>query len=92
MNANSWYLLISNHISWLDIAVLSSLNALPAPKFFLWSGLERLVPVMNKTLKPEEMLKVAYIFARGGRFEDATNAYTNETISASLQGVMPRSY
>ena len=35
VNANSWYLLISNHISWLDIAVLSSLNALPAPKFFL---------------------------------------------------------
>ncbi len=46
----------------------------------VWSGLERLVPVMNKTLKPEEMLKVAYIFARGGRFEDATNAYTNETM------------
>ncbi|MEZ8583400.1 tetrathionate reductase subunit A [Vibrio cyclitrophicus] len=46
----------------------------------VWSGLESLVPVMNKTLKPEEMLKVAYIFARGGRFEDATNAYTNETM------------
>ncbi|MFL7053700.1 tetrathionate reductase subunit A, partial [Vibrio cyclitrophicus] len=46
----------------------------------VWSGLERLVPVMNKTLKPEEMLKVAYIFARGGRFEDATNAYTNKTM------------
>ncbi|MEZ8386011.1 molybdopterin-dependent oxidoreductase, partial [Vibrio splendidus] len=46
----------------------------------VWSGLERLIPVMNKTLKPEEMLKVAYIFARGGRFEDATNAYTNETM------------
>ncbi|CAK1837519.1 tetrathionate reductase subunit A [Vibrio crassostreae] len=46
----------------------------------VWSGLERLVPVMNKTLKPEEILKVAYIFARGGRFEDATNAYTNETM------------
>ena len=46
----------------------------------VWSGLERLMPVMNKTLKPEEMLKVAYIFARGGRFEDATNAYTNETM------------
>ncbi|MCG9560268.1 tetrathionate reductase subunit TtrA [Vibrio chagasii] len=46
----------------------------------VWSGLERLMPVMNKTLKPEEMFKVAYIFARGGRFEDATNAYTNETM------------
>ncbi|MFV8460547.1 tetrathionate reductase subunit A [Vibrio campbellii] len=46
----------------------------------VWSGLERLMPVMKETLKPEEMLKVAYIFARGGRFEDATNAYTNETM------------
>lgn len=31
----AWYLLVSNHISWLDIVVLSALDALPAPKFFL---------------------------------------------------------
>ncbi|BBN80156.1 acyltransferase [Pseudoalteromonas sp. A25] len=30
-----WYLLVSNHISWLDIVVLSAVDALPAPKFFL---------------------------------------------------------
>ncbi|NOU52924.1 acyltransferase [Pseudoalteromonas sp. JBTF-M23] len=30
-----WYLLVSNHISWLDIVVLSGVEALPAPKFFL---------------------------------------------------------
>ncbi|CAH9064475.1 putative acyltransferase YihG [Pseudoalteromonas holothuriae] len=30
-----WYLLVSNHISWLDIVVLSAAEALPAPKFFL---------------------------------------------------------
>lgn len=35
LNSQSWYLLICNHLSWLDIAVLSSVNALPAPKFFL---------------------------------------------------------
>lgn len=35
VNAQSWYLLISNHMSWLDIVVLSSINVLPAPKFFL---------------------------------------------------------
>ena len=35
LNAQSWYLLICNHMSWLDIAVLSSLHKLPAPKFFL---------------------------------------------------------
>ena len=35
LNSQGWYLLICNHLSWLDIAVLSSVNALPAPKFFL---------------------------------------------------------
>lgn len=35
LNSKSWYLLICNHTSWLDITVLSSLHALPAPKFFL---------------------------------------------------------
>ncbi|MCF6437538.1 acetyltransferase [Pseudoalteromonas sp. MMG022] len=30
-----WYLLVANHISWLDIVVLSANRALPAPKFFL---------------------------------------------------------
>ncbi|MBD1583583.1 acetyltransferase [Pseudoalteromonas sp. S16_S37] len=30
-----WYLLVANHISWLDIVVLSAVEALPAPKFFL---------------------------------------------------------
>jgi 1-acyl-sn-glycerol-3-phosphate acyltransferase len=35
VNSTSWYLLICNHTSWLDITVLSSLHVLPAPKFFL---------------------------------------------------------
>jgi len=35
VNSKGWYLLICNHMSWLDITVLSSLNILPAPKFFL---------------------------------------------------------
>ncbi|OBT12061.1 tetrathionate reductase subunit A [Vibrio sp. UCD-FRSSP16_10] len=43
-----------------------------------WSGLERLLPKMKQTLTAEEMKRVAYIFARGGRFEDATEAYKGE--------------
>ncbi|MGE6568655.1 tetrathionate reductase subunit A [Shewanella vesiculosa] len=45
-----------------------------------WSGLERLMPVMQKTLTVEEMKRVAFIFARGGRFENASNAYQQETM------------
>lgn len=43
-----------------------------------WSGLERLLPAMQKVLTPEEMKRVAFIFARGGRFENATEAYKGE--------------
>ncbi|UJF17348.1 tetrathionate reductase subunit TtrA [Vibrio sp. SS-MA-C1-2] len=43
-----------------------------------WSGLERLMPMMQKTLTAEEMRRVAFIFARGGRFEDASETYQGE--------------
>ena len=35
LQSQGWYLLIANHLSWLDIVVLSALEVLPAPKFFL---------------------------------------------------------
>lgn len=34
-----------------------------------WSGVERIMPVLNTTLSPEEASRAAYLFARGGRFE-----------------------
>ncbi|EKO3434430.1 tetrathionate reductase subunit TtrA [Vibrio fluvialis] len=45
-----------------------------------WSGLERLMPAMQQALTVDEMKRVAYIFARGGRFEDATEAYKGDTM------------
>ncbi|MFA0438736.1 tetrathionate reductase subunit A [Vibrio sp. 10N.286.49.C2] len=44
----------------------------------VWSGLERLMPAMQKTLTPDELKRVAFIFARGGRFEDASQTYQGE--------------
>jgi 1-acyl-sn-glycerol-3-phosphate acyltransferase len=40
---NSWYLLICNHISWVDIMVITqfALNRLPSPKFFLKDELKK---------------------------------------------------
>ncbi len=32
------------------------------------SGVERILPAITRTLKPEEVRRVAYIFTRGGRF------------------------
>lgn len=36
----------------------------------LHGGIERLVPMIARTLKHDEQLPVAYMYARGGRFED----------------------
>ncbi len=46
INPGAWYLLISNHLSWLDIIVLSSIKGLPAPKFFLKDEL-KYVPLIG---------------------------------------------
>ncbi|KZN64639.1 acetyltransferase [Pseudoalteromonas luteoviolacea] len=46
VSVNGWYLLISNHISWLDIVVLSAQEVLPAPKFFLKDEL-KYVPLIG---------------------------------------------
>jgi len=46
LNSEGWYLLMSNHISWLDIVVLSGLKVLPAPKFFLKDEL-KYVPLIG---------------------------------------------
>ncbi|MFC3033631.1 acetyltransferase [Pseudoalteromonas fenneropenaei] len=35
VSKQGWYLLMANHLSWLDIVVLSAVDVLPAPKFFL---------------------------------------------------------
>jgi 1-acyl-sn-glycerol-3-phosphate acyltransferase len=37
LNKKDWYLMVSNHLSWLDIILLTELTAgkIPAPKFFL---------------------------------------------------------
>lgn len=46
INAQGWYLLVANHISWLDIIVLTAIDALPAPKFFLKDEL-KYVPLIG---------------------------------------------
>ena len=45
-----------------------------------FSGVDSLLPLMQKTLRPEEISKVAYVLARGGRFEDASERFKGETV------------
>lgn len=44
------------------------------------SGVSRIMADIEKTLKPDEVRKVAYAYARGGRFEDASQAYDGERL------------
>lgn len=43
------------------------------------SGIERIMPDLKATLKDEEWRKVAFMLARGGRFQPATEAFQGDT-------------
>lgn len=45
------------------------------------SGIERLKPYLEKSLNSEEQAKVAYILARGGRFEDESKGYDEDKMA-----------
>lgn len=45
-----------------------------------YSGLERLLPEMKRVLNEEEWRRVAFVFARGGRFENLTEAYKGDVM------------
>ncbi len=45
------------------------------------SGVSRIMKDLEKTLKPEEVRKVAYVYARGGRMEDYAKAYKGEQLT-----------
>jgi len=42
------------------------------------SGVSRIMPAIEKTLTTEEQRKVAYLYARGGRFENMSGAYRGD--------------
>lgn len=44
------------------------------------SGVTRIMPDIEKTLKPEEQRRVAYLYARGGRMENYAKAYDGEKL------------
>ncbi len=45
------------------------------------TGVERIMPLLKKVLKKDEVPKVAYAMARGGRFENAEKAYQGELLN-----------
>lgn len=49
-------------------------------------GLDRIFPLMQSTLKPDEVSKVAHVLARGGRFQPHEQANSNETMATKFGG------
>lgn len=50
-----------------------------------FSGLDRLLPEMQRVLNAEEFAKVAFIYARGGRFENLSEAYKGDLMKYQWQ-------
>ena len=69
-----WYLRGGANIAWLGKEPVADAS----DEDILLSGVERLRPLLERTLKPEEVRKVAFILARGGRYQPAKETYAED--------------
>jgi len=46
------------------------------------TGVARILPDLHKTLKPEEVMKAAFLFTRGGRYQPAAEAWDDKDWAA----------
>ena len=69
-----WYLRGGANIAWLGKEPVGDAS----DDDFKLSGLDRLRPLLEKTLKPEEVAKVGFLLSRGGRYQPAKDAYDEE--------------
>ena len=69
-----WYLRGGANIAWLGKEPVADAS----DEDILLSGVERLRPLLERTLKPEEVRKVAFILARGGRYQPAKETYSED--------------
>ncbi|MDD2845538.1 MAG: molybdopterin-dependent oxidoreductase [Rhodoferax sp.] len=69
-----WYLRGGANIAWLGKEPVADAT----DDDIRLSGVERIRPLLEKTLKPEEVAKVAFLFTRGGRYQPGKDAYDEE--------------
>ena len=69
-----WYLRGGANIAWLGKEPVADAT----DEDVRLSGVERIRPLLEKTLKPEEVAKVAFLFSRGGRYQPGKDAYDEE--------------
>ncbi len=69
-----WYLRGGANIAWLGKEPVADAT----DEDVRLSGIERIRPLLEKTLKPEEVAKVAFLLSRGGRYQPGKDAYDEE--------------
>lgn len=69
-----WYLRGGANIAWLGKEPVADAT----PEDLVLSGVERLRPVLEATLKPEEVAKVGFLLSRGGRYQPGKDAYDED--------------
>lgn len=73
--AEDYYLRAAANVAYDGSAVADA-----SDKDMVLTGVDRIAPAIKQTLKPEEWRKVAYVYVRGGRFENADQAYQGEML------------
>ena len=69
-----WYLRMGANIAWQGKEPVADATE----EDILLSGVQRIAPALQRTLKPEEAAKVAFLLSRGGRYQPAKEAFDEE--------------
>jgi len=69
-----WYLRGGANIAWLGKEPVADASE----EDLLLSGVARLRPLLEKSLKPEEVAKVGFLLSRGGRYQPGKDAYDED--------------
>lgn len=72
--AEDYYLRVAANMAWLGEKPVPE----AASEDIQISGVERILPAITNTLKPEEVRRVAYIFTRGGSFAPYEKAWDGD--------------
>lgn len=77
--AEDYYLRIGANIAFAGKTPLPEANA----QDVMLSGVDRILPVINDTLKKEEALRVAFMYSRGGRFASEASGRKEGTVGTA---------
>ncbi|GAB3537865.1 tetrathionate reductase subunit A [Noviherbaspirillum agri] len=83
-----WYLRGGANIAWQGKEPVADATS----EDILLSGVERIRPLLEKTLKPEEVGKVAFLLSRGGRYQPAKDAFDEENDEWMRNPMKPMSH